>query len=137
MNRLDSIVLITLVIVTDIVLPFVSRLQLITVLLLGSCNPQINFLLILLNIHIIYYPLVMLQHFDYNNQYYVMQQSLPYLLVIYLSFLQIFNFQKINHFPGMLEICRKDLLARNLIRMLKLFPKDYNIFPKTWCLPSE
>ncbi|XP_078388467.1 tubulin polyglutamylase ttll6-like [Cetorhinus maximus] len=46
-------------------------------------------------------------------------------------------FQKINHFPGMSEICRKDLLARNLNRMLKLFPKEYNIFPRTWCLPAD
>lgn len=37
----------------------------------------------------------------------------------------------------MLEICRKDLLARNLNRMAKLFPKDYNFFPKTWCLPAD
>lgn len=55
--------------------------------------------------------------------------------------LWIFNyfvyFQKINHFPGMSEICRKDLLARNLNRMNKMFPKEYNIFPKTWCLPAE
>lgn len=47
------------------------------------------------------------------------------------------RYQKINHFPGMLEICRKDLLARNLNRMLRLFPKDYNFFPKTWCLPAD
>lgn len=47
------------------------------------------------------------------------------------------RFQKINHFPGMTEICRKDFLARNLKRMVKLFPKDYNFFPKTWCFPSE
>lgn len=47
------------------------------------------------------------------------------------------RFQKINHFPGMLEICRKDLLARNLNRMLRLFPKDYNFFPKTWCFPAD
>lgn len=47
------------------------------------------------------------------------------------------SLQKINHFPGMSEICRKDLLARNMNRMLKLFPKDYNIFPRTWCLPAE
>lgn len=47
------------------------------------------------------------------------------------------RFQRINHFPGMTEICRKDLLARNLNRMQKLFPKDYNFFPKTWCFPAE
>ncbi|XP_018426949.1 PREDICTED: tubulin polyglutamylase TTLL6 [Nanorana parkeri] len=47
------------------------------------------------------------------------------------------RFQKINHFPGMNEICRKDLLARNMNRLLKLFPKEYNIFPRTWCLPAD
>lgn len=47
------------------------------------------------------------------------------------------RFQKINHFPGMLEICRKDLLARNLNRMQRLFTKDYSFFPKTWCLPAD
>ncbi|XP_025774523.1 tubulin polyglutamylase TTLL13P-like [Puma concolor] len=45
--------------------------------------------------------------------------------------------QKINHFPGMTEICRKDLLARNLNRMQKLYPTEYNIFPRTWCLPAD
>ncbi|XP_006885278.1 PREDICTED: tubulin polyglutamylase TTLL13-like [Elephantulus edwardii] len=47
------------------------------------------------------------------------------------------RFQKINHFPGMTEICRKDLLARNLTRMQKLYPAEYNIFPRTWCLPAD
>lgn len=47
------------------------------------------------------------------------------------------RFQKINHFPGMLEICRKDLLARNLTRMQRMFPRDYNFFPKTWCFPAD
>lgn len=37
----------------------------------------------------------------------------------------------------MLEICRKDLLARNLNRMLRLFPREYNFFPKTWCFPAD
>ncbi|XP_076980326.1 tubulin polyglutamylase TTLL13 isoform X3 [Tamandua tetradactyla] len=47
------------------------------------------------------------------------------------------RFQKINHFPGMTEICRKDLLARNLNRMQKLYPTAYSIFPRTWCLPAD
>ncbi|XP_051774794.1 tubulin polyglutamylase ttll6 isoform X1 [Erpetoichthys calabaricus] len=51
--------------------------------------------------------------------------------------MELKRYQKINHFPGMSEICRKDLLARNMNRMLKLFPKEYNIFPRTWCLPAD
>ncbi|XP_043643973.1 tubulin polyglutamylase ttll6 [Drosophila teissieri] len=47
------------------------------------------------------------------------------------------RFQQINHFPGMVEICRKDLLSRNLNRMLKMFPGDYRIFPKTWLMPTD
>ncbi|TDG50701.1 hypothetical protein AWZ03_003005 [Drosophila navojoa] len=47
------------------------------------------------------------------------------------------RFQQINHFPGMMEICRKDLLSRNLNRMLKMYPGDYRIFPKTWLLPTD
>uniref|UniRef100_A0A8C8R8K6 Tubulin tyrosine ligase like 6 n=1 Tax=Pelusios castaneus TaxID=367368 RepID=A0A8C8R8K6_9SAUR len=47
------------------------------------------------------------------------------------------SYQKINHFPGMSEICRKDLLARNMSRMLKLFPEEFNFFPRTWCLPAD
>lgn len=47
------------------------------------------------------------------------------------------RFQQVNHFPGMIEICRKDLLSRNLNRMQKLYPRDYKIFPKTWVFPAE
>ncbi|XP_046399768.1 tubulin polyglutamylase TTLL6-like [Ischnura elegans] len=47
------------------------------------------------------------------------------------------GFQRVNHFPGMSEICRKDLLARNMMRMKKLFPEEYSFFPKTWILPAD
>ncbi|XP_053331380.1 tubulin polyglutamylase ttll6-like [Spea bombifrons] len=47
------------------------------------------------------------------------------------------QFQIINRFPGMSEICRKDSLARNMNRMFKFFPKEYNIFPRTWSLPAD
>ena len=59
-------------------------------------------------------------------------------LGLHVMIISLMHFvQKINHFPGMSEICRKDLLARNLNRMMKLFPKDYNCFPRSWCLPAE
>ena len=46
-------------------------------------------------------------------------------------------YQKVNHFPGMHAIARKNNLGRNLMRMGKLFPKEYKFFPPTWLLPSE
>eukprot|EP00117_Sycon_ciliatum_P041226 scpid16248/ scgid30201/ Tubulin polyglutamylase ttll6; Tubulin tyrosine ligase-like family member 6 len=46
-------------------------------------------------------------------------------------------YQKVNHFPGMQEICRKDMLAKNMNRLSKMFPKDYNIFPPSWCMPQD
>ncbi|KAG5454498.1 Tubulin polyglutamylase ttll7 [Clonorchis sinensis] len=46
-------------------------------------------------------------------------------------------YQRINHFPGMVEICRKDFLAKNFIRMNRLEPTEYSFVPKTWVLPQE
>ena len=43
--------------------------------------------------------------------------------------------QRINHYPGMYQLARKNNLSRNLMRMAKVFPNDYNFFPKTWVLP--
>lgn len=42
----------------------------------------------------------------------------------------------INHFPGMIEICRKDFLARNVARIQKV-SIQYDFFPKTWILPFD
>jgi tubulin polyglutamylase TTLL6/13 len=44
-------------------------------------------------------------------------------------------YQKVNHFPGMFQLARKNHLARNLTKMLKEFPEDYKFFPKTFLLP--
>ncbi len=46
-------------------------------------------------------------------------------------------YQKVNHFPNMSCLARKNHLGRNLMRMRKAFPKDYNFFPQTWMLPLE
>ncbi|XP_027729768.1 tubulin polyglutamylase TTLL7 [Vombatus ursinus] len=47
------------------------------------------------------------------------------------------NYQRINHFPGMGEICRKDFLARNMTKMIKCNPQEYTFIPRTWIFPSE
>ena len=47
------------------------------------------------------------------------------------------HFQKINHFPGMPALSRKDNLARNLGVLRKQFPEDYNFFPLSWNLPLD
>ena len=54
--------------------------------------------------------------------------------VIYLSNLV---HQKINHFPGMYSLARKNHLGRNLNKMQKQFQDDYDFYPRTWLLPSE
>ena len=45
--------------------------------------------------------------------------------------------QKINHFPGMYNLARKNLLGRGLMRMRKKFPEEFDFFPLTWMLPVE
>ncbi|KAM9797562.1 tubulin polyglutamylase TTLL7 isoform 3-T3 [Syngnathus typhle] len=47
------------------------------------------------------------------------------------------NYQRINHFPGMGEICRKDCLARNMSKMIKCQSQEYGFVPKTWIFPAE
>ncbi|CAF3646526.1 unnamed protein product [Adineta steineri] len=46
-------------------------------------------------------------------------------------------YQKINHFPTMSEISRKDLLARNFDKLSRILPDEYNYTPRTWILPNE
>mmetsp|Transcript_43854 Transcript_43854/g.42362 ORF Transcript_43854/g.42362 Transcript_43854/m.42362 type:complete len:118 (-) Transcript_43854:1291-1644(-) len=46
-------------------------------------------------------------------------------------------YQKINHFPAMYLIARKTFLGKNLKKIQKLLPEEYNFFPKTWILPVE
>lgn len=46
-------------------------------------------------------------------------------------------YQRINHFPGMRVITRKDELAKNLNIMRQIMPKEYNFYPLTWVLPRD
>eukprot|EP01018_Ginkgo_biloba_P028081 Gb_32860 [translate_table: standard] len=45
--------------------------------------------------------------------------------------------QKINHFFGMLQICRKKSLARHISNMRKMFPAEYKFFPRAFVLPNQ
>lgn len=45
--------------------------------------------------------------------------------------------QRINHFPGMSNIARKNRLAQNLEKMRREYPKEYSFYPRTWVLPLE
>jgi len=46
-------------------------------------------------------------------------------------------YQKINHYPAMGCLAKKNYLGRNLMRMRKTFPVEYNFFPLTWNLPRD
>ena len=56
---------------------------------------------------------------------------------IHEHFRTIQPWQMINHFPGMPNIARKNRMGQNLNKMLKIFPKEYSFYPRTWILPGE
>ena len=47
------------------------------------------------------------------------------------------NTQRVNHFLGMYNICRKSTLGMHLKRFQKEFPDDFKFFPQTWIYPAE
>ena len=46
-------------------------------------------------------------------------------------------YQKVNHFPGMYSLARKNHLGRHLMQMREKFPQYYKFFPKTYLLPAD
>ncbi|KAL1455916.1 hypothetical protein WDU94_000681 [Cyamophila willieti] len=47
------------------------------------------------------------------------------------------GFQRTNHFPFIGELCRKNMLTKNINNMKKQFPTVYDFFPTTWILPRD
>ena len=45
--------------------------------------------------------------------------------------------QKVNHFPGSYNVCRKDFLGKHLMMLQRIYPDEYDFFPETWNLPTE
>ena len=53
---------------------------------------------------------------------------------------KLLYFQKVNHFPLNKNCGRKDLLKKNIDRLVKKHPRlgrYYEIVPRTFCLPKE
>ena len=46
-------------------------------------------------------------------------------------------YQKVNHYHGMYCLARKNHLGRNLMRLRRAMPNEYNYFPPTWLLPTD
>jgi len=46
-------------------------------------------------------------------------------------------YQRINHFPGMFYLSKKNYLCNNLNRIRNIFPDKYNFYPQTWLLPAD
>ena len=47
------------------------------------------------------------------------------------------DYQKISHFPAIYVLAKKNFLGKSLMKMNKLYPKEYDFFPSTWSVPSE
>ena len=45
--------------------------------------------------------------------------------------------QKLNHFTGMLDLCRKRSLARSISTMAQHMPQHYAFCPRTFVLPEQ
>lgn len=45
--------------------------------------------------------------------------------------------QKVNHFPGMNTLSRKNNLAKNMLKMMARFPEHYSYVPRTFLLPHD
>ena len=47
------------------------------------------------------------------------------------------RYQKINHFPQSFQVGRKDLMWKNVSRMKRLFPNEFNFCPRTYLFPDD
>eukprot|EP00158_Paraphelidium_tribonemae_P004788 Partr_v1_DN26967_c0_g1_i2_m7155 putative Tubulin tyrosine ligase-like family, member len=77
-----------------------------------------------------------------SNDPQVGEKPLPHLIwmdtgVTNRTLAMLKPWQKVNHFPEMTEICRKDSLSRNLNKMRLVHPDNYDFFPRTYRYPAD
>jgi len=53
------------------------------------------------------------------------------------DFTKLKSYQRVNFFPGIGCLARKDNLSRNLARLRKMFPDEYDFFPETYVMPMD
>lgn len=51
--------------------------------------------------------------------------------------LRLKPYQRMNHFPGMAVLARKNQLGKTLNAMLRRYPREYEFYPRTWLLPGD
>jgi len=51
--------------------------------------------------------------------------------------IKLLDYQRINHYPGMYAITRKNYLASNIAKMVKVYGNEYKFHPPTWLLPQD
>jgi len=47
------------------------------------------------------------------------------------------DFQRLNHYPGIYILARKNFLAINIMKMRKIYDKEFKFIPNTWLLPCD
>jgi len=53
-------------------------------------------------------------------------------------FRKVEPWMRVNHFPGMNNaLARKTRLARNMARMMRVFPSEFRFVPPTWVIPDD
>lgn len=55
---------------------------------------------------------------------------------VYLSMFPSY-ISSVNKFPGMNGLARKAALTRCLNSLWRLFPDEYNFYPRSWLLPEQ
>ena len=52
-------------------------------------------------------------------------------------FRDMHGFQRLSSFPAAHEISRKDCMARNIARLQRTCPNEFDFVPKSWLIPAE
>ena len=53
------------------------------------------------------------------------------------EYAKLLDFQKVNHFPGSIEVGHKGKLYANLTRLKRQHPNDFNFLPESFSLPRD